>query len=60
MHQDDKKKLTNEKDKLNHRDLLDKNREISPLLSADDAVIIFNDHINLEETVNLIKNIVLN
>ena len=60
MHQDDKKKLANEKDKLNHRDLLDKNREISPLLSADDAVIVFNDHINLEDTVKLIKKIVLN
>ena len=60
MHQDDKKKLTNEKDMLNHRDLLDSNREISPLLSADDAVIVFNDHINLQETVKLIKNIVLN
>ena len=60
MHQDDKKKLTNEKDMLNHRDLLDSNREISPLLSAADAVIVFNDHINLQETVKLIKNIVLN
>ena len=39
MHQSDKKKFTNEKDKLNNRDFLDKNREISPLLPSDDAVI---------------------
>ena len=60
MNQDDKKKFTNEKDKLNNRDLLDKNREISPLIPSDDAVTVFNDHINLHETVKLIKNIVLN
>ena len=60
MHQTDKKKFTNEKNKLNNRDFLDKNREISPLLPSDDAVIVFNDHINLNETVELIKNIVLN
>ena len=60
MHQSDKKKFTNEKNKLNNRDFLDKNREISPLLPSDDAVIVFNDHINLNETVELIKNIVLN
>ncbi len=60
MHQDDKKKFTNEKDKLNNRDLLDKNREISPLLPSEDAVIVFNDYVNLNETVKLIKNIVLN
>ena len=60
MHQSDKKKFTNEKDILNNRDFLDKNREISPLLPSDDAVIVFNDHINLNETVELIKNIVLN
>ena len=60
MHQSDKKKFTNEKDKLNNRDFLDKNREISPLLPSDDAVIVFNDHINLNETVELIKNIFLN
>ena len=60
MRQGDKKKLTNEKDMLNHRDLLDKSREISPLLSAADALIVFNDHINLQETVKLIKNIVIN
>lgn len=60
MHQSDKKKFTNEKNKLNNRDFLDKNREISPLLPSDDAVIVFNDNINLNETVELIKNIVLN
>ena len=60
LHGTDKKKFTNEKDKLNNRDFLDKNREISPLLPSDDAVIVFNDHINLNETVELIKNIVLN
>ena len=60
MHQSDKKKFINEKDKINYRDLLDKNREISPLVPSDDAVIVFNDHINLEETVKLIKDIVLN
>ena len=60
MHQSDKKKFTNEKDKLNNRDFLDKNREISPLVPSDDAVMVFNDHINLEETVKLIKDIVLN
>ena len=27
---------------------------------SDAAVIVFNDHINLEETVKLIKDIVLN
>ena len=60
MHQSDKKKFVNEKNKINYRDLLDKNREISPLIPSDDAVIVFNDHINLKETVKLIKDIVLN
>ena len=60
MHQSDKKKFINEKDKINYRDFLDKNREISPLVPSDDAVMVFNDHINLEETVKLIKDIVLN
>jgi cytidylate kinase len=60
MHQSDKKKFANEKNKINYRDLLDKNREISPLIPSDDAVIVFNDHINLKETVKLIKDIVLN
>ena len=60
MHQSDKKKFVNEKNKINYRDLLDKNREISPLVPSDDAVIVFNDHINLKETVKLIKDIVLN
>ena len=53
-------KFVNEKNKINYRDLLDKNREISPLIPSDDAVIVFNDHINLKETVKLIKDIVLN
>ena len=60
MHQSKKKKFINEKDKINYRDLLDTNRKISPLIPSDDAVIVFNDHINLEETVKLIKDIVLN
>ena len=60
MHQSDKKKFINEKDKINYRDFLDKNREISPLVPSDDAVMVFNDHINLEETVKLIKDIILN
>ena len=60
MNQSDKKKFINEKDKINYRDFLDKNRELSPLVPSDDAVMVFNDHINLEETVKLIKDIVLN
>ena len=44
---------------IKKRDLTDKSRELSPLKSAKDAIIIYNDHINLIQTVQLMKNIVM-
>lgn len=46
-------------DQIKKRDLTDKSRELSPLKSAKDAIIIYNDHINLIQTVQLMKNIVM-
>ena len=46
-------------DQIQKRDLIDKSREFSPLKSAKDAIIIYNDHIDLDETVQLMKNIVM-
>ncbi len=46
-------------DQIKKRDLIDKSRELSPLKSAKDAIIIYNDHIDLAETVQLMKNIVV-
>ena len=46
-------------DQIKKRDLIDKSRELSPLKSAKDAIIIYNDHIDLAQTVILMKNIVM-
>ena len=39
---------------VNRRDLIDSNRDISPLLKADDAIMVDNTHLNREEQFNLI------
>ncbi len=41
---------------ITERDLIDSNREISPLKKADDAVEIISDHLTIEEVVDLIVN----
>jgi cytidylate kinase len=46
-------------DQIKNRDSIDKSRELSPMKPSDDAIIIYNDHIDLNETTNLMKNIVL-
>lgn len=38
---------------LAHRDLIDSTREISPLRKADDAVVLDNSHLNLEQSIDL-------
>ena len=39
---------------VNRRDLIDSNRDISPLLKADDAIMVDNTDLNREEQFNLI------
>ena len=46
-------------DSIKNRDLIDKSRDLSPLKPAQDAIIIYNDHIDLNATVDLMKNIIL-
>ncbi|MAI02617.1 MAG: hypothetical protein CMP40_02160 [Rickettsiales bacterium] len=43
---------------LSERDNRDKNRSISPLKKAEDAVEINNTTDNLKETINIVKNII--
>ncbi len=42
------------------RDYIDTHREVSPLRKADDAVVIDNTHLTIEEQLNQILNIVRN
>ena len=43
---------------LQERDTQDKNREHSPLKKPKDAIIFDNTNYNLEETINIVKNII--
>jgi len=55
-------KLTFEdiKANLQHRDHVDKNREISPLMQADDAIVIDNTHLTAEEQLEKVLSLVKN
>ena len=43
---------------LQERDMQDQNREHSPLQKPKDAIILDNTNYNLEETINIVKNII--
>ena len=49
------KKVLND---LQARDMQDQNREHSPLQKPKDAIILDNTNYNLEETINIVKNII--
>ncbi|MDR1877125.1 MAG: (d)CMP kinase [Flavobacteriaceae bacterium] len=46
------------KENLKQRDYIDQNREISPLVQAQDAILIDNSHLNKEETYREILRII--
>ena len=43
---------------LVERDKRDESRKISPLKKAEDAILLDNTHNSLEETINIVKNII--
>lgn len=43
------------KENLELRDYIDANREVSPLRKADDAIILDNSQLSMEEQLNLVK-----
>ena len=43
---------------LVERDKRDEGRKISPLKKAEDAILVDNTHNSLEETINIVKNII--
>lgn len=43
---------------LVERDKRDEGRKISPLKKAEDAILLDNTHNSLEETINIVKNII--
>ena len=43
---------------LQERDMEDQNREHSPLMKPKDAITLDNSDYNLEETINIVKNII--
>jgi cytidylate kinase len=43
---------------LLNRDYIDKNRDISPLKQADDAIVIDNSHLNQDEQLELVMELV--
>ncbi|MDV3199958.1 MAG: (d)CMP kinase, partial [Candidatus Phytoplasma australasiaticum] len=44
--------------KIKLRDLKDKKRSIAPLKKASDAILIDNTNLSIEETVNVIENLI--
>jgi cytidylate kinase len=43
---------------LQERDYIDSHREASPLSKADDAIILDNSHMTMEDQLNWLKNII--
>ena len=43
---------------LTERDIRDKNRKHSPLKKAKDAILINNSHYSIDQTINIVKNII--
>jgi cytidylate kinase len=43
---------------LQERDYIDSHREASPLSKADDAIILDNSHMTMEDQLNWLKDII--
>ncbi|RKY92419.1 MAG: (d)CMP kinase, partial [Ignavibacteriae bacterium] len=48
--------VTEIKDNLKNRDQIDSNREVSPLLKAEDAIEVDTSYVTIDEQVNIILN----
>ncbi len=48
--------VTEIKDNLRNRDQIDSNREVSPLIKAEDAIVVDTSYVTIEEQVNIILN----
>lgn len=48
--------VTEIKDNLKNRDQIDSNREVSPLIKAEDAIVVDTSYVTIEEQVNIILN----
>ena len=48
--------VTEIKDNLKNRDQIDSSREVSPLVKADDAIVVDTSYVTIEEQVNIILN----
>ena len=46
--------VTKIKDNLKNRDQIDSNREVSPLVKAEDAIVVDTSYVTIEEQVNII------
>jgi cytidylate kinase len=46
--------VTEIKNNLKNRDQIDSNREVSPLLKAEDAIVVDTSYVTIEEQVNII------
>ncbi len=44
------------KENLRNRDQIDSNREVSPLIKAEDAIVVDTSYVTIEEQVNIILN----
>ena len=43
---------------LQERDYIDSHREVSPLSKADDAIVLDNSHLNMQEQLEWLKGII--
>jgi len=48
--------VTEIKENLKNRDQIDSNREVSPLVKAEDAIVVDTSYVTIEEQVNIILN----
>jgi len=48
--------VTEIKDNLKNRDQIDSNRKVSPLIKAEDAIVVDTSYVTIEEQVNIILN----
>ncbi len=48
--------VTEIKENLKNRDQIDSNREVSPLIEAEDAIVVDTSYVTIEEQVNIILN----
>jgi cytidylate kinase len=48
--------VTEIKENLKNRDQIDSNREVSPLIKAEDAIVVDTSYVTIKEQVNIILN----